>query len=142
VTIHEVWRQKAGSGQLNPVRVPLRVIETQAAPSIAKDVAGTTNDQNRMKPEDFRSGDSLHERLQKEFNLLRPRWFYEYKRGTWITEFRSAQARMPYGLRRIQMKDLAQACLAFLGRPDDAIDRAASIFTSDDLYHHAFPTDP
>ena len=145
VTIFERWKQAGGAESLETVRVPIRIIETQAAKQIAEQVARTTNRQNQMKQEDFRSGDKLHEKLQAEFNKMNPRWFYEYKRGTWNTDFRSARARAPYtgepyAPRRIQMKDLAQACLAFQRRPDASVDKVSSYFTSEDRYRQMFPT--
>ena len=145
VTIHEKWRQVGGTGSLDTVRVPIRIIETPAAKQMAEQVARTTNRQNPMKQEDFRSGDKLQAKLHAEFDMLKPRWFYEYKRGTWNTDFRTTRAKSPYlgepyAPRRIQMKDLAQACLAFQGRPDDAADRVASYFAREERYRQVFPT--
>ncbi|MYE54361.1 MAG: hypothetical protein F4X34_04090, partial [Chloroflexi bacterium] len=125
--------------------VPIRIIETQAARQMAEQVARTTNRQNQMKQEDFRSGDNLHEKLQAEFDKLTPRWFYEFKRGTWNTDFRRARARspyvgVPYSPRRIQMKDLAQACLAFQGSPDASVDRISTYFASEERYRQVFPS--
>lgn len=145
VTLHEMWKQAGGAGKLQTVRVPIRIIETPAAKQMAEQVARTTNRQNQMKQEDFRSGDKLHAKLHAEFDKLNPRWFYEYKRGTWNTDFRTARAKAPYigdpyPPRRIQMKDLAQACLAFKGRPDDSADRIASYFASEERYREVFPT--
>lgn len=144
VTIYEQWRRAGGTASLESVRVPIRIIETQAAKQMAEQVARTTNRQNQMKQEDFWSGDKLHEKLQVEFNKLEPRWFYEYKRGTWNTDFRTASVRAPYiggpyTPRRIQMKDLAQACLAFQGRPDDSADRISLYFASEERYRQVFP---
>ena len=144
VTLHEMWKQAGGAGKLKTVRVPIRIIETPAAKQMAEQVARTTNRQNQMKQEDFRSGDKLHAKLHAEFDKLNLRWFYEYKRGTWSTDFRTARAKspyigIPYAPRRIQMKDLAQACLAFQGRPDDAADRIASYFASEERYREVFP---
>ena len=145
VTLYEKWRQAGGAGNLEAVRVPIRIIETPAAKQMAEQVARTTNRQNQMKQEDFRSGDKIQAKLQAEFDKLSPRWFYEYKRGTWNTDFRTTRTRSPYmgepyAPRRIQMKDLAQACLAFQGRPDDAADRVASYFASEERYRQVFPT--
>ena len=143
-TIYEAWRSGAGTNAMTQVRVPIRFVETQSAPTLASIIARTTNDQNPIRAEDFRSGDPVHIRLQREFDMVRPRWFYEFKRGTWVTEYRTAQAKSPYvgepyAPRRIQMKDLAQSCLAFLSRPAEAADRAAFIFVNDDLYNRVFP---
>ena len=74
-----------------------------------------------------------------------PRRIYENKRKVWNTEYRGARARVPYAgephnPRRIIMKDLGQACLASLGRPSDAADKASSIFNIDEVYHRVFPS--
>ena len=37
------------------------------------------------------------------------------------------------------MKDLAQACAAFQGRPDEAVDRIASVFDSEERFKSIFP---
>ena len=145
VTIHEKWRQAGATGSLDTVRVPIRIIETTAAKQTAGHIARTTNRQNPMKEEDYRSGDNLQAKLHAEFDKLDPRWFYEYKRGTWNTDFRTTRAKRPYlgkpfAPRRIQMKDLAQACLAFQGRPDDAADKVASYFAREERYRQVFPT--
>jgi hypothetical protein len=97
-----------------------------------------------MKAEDFRANDERQVRLHAEFDLLRPRWFYENKRGVWATDYKSRQARTPYTddtsrPRHIQIKDLGQACMAYLGSPADAADRARSIFNSSEVYNQVFP---
>ena len=144
VTIFEVWRRGVGTKHFKDVRVPIRIIETQNAKQMAERVATTTNSQNKMNPEDFRSGDPLHRRLQEEFRRLTPSWYYEHKRGTWNTEIRTAQEKRQYiegshAPRRIQMKDLAQACLAFLGEPDKAAGGIGTYFSSDEGYRQLFP---
>lgn len=144
VTIFESWRRSVGDSRLKDVRVPIRIIETPNAKYMAQKIAQTTNSQNQMKQEDFRSGDVLHQRLWDQFNRLSPKWFYEYKRGTWNTDYRTAIAKEPYtggpySPRRIQMKDLAQACLAFQGQPHKAFEGIASYFSAEDRYRQLFP---
>lgn len=41
--------------------------------------------------------------------------------------------------RRLKMKDLAQATLAYLGEPGDAKDKSRTIFESESLYRRVFP---
>ena len=144
VTLYERWKEGGSDPVLAEVRVPIRIIETQAAQQMADTVARTTNRQNQMRNEDFRSGEPVHVRLRAEFDRLEPRWFYEHKRGTWNTEYRTRRAKAPYlegpfAPRRIQMKDLAQACLAFQGRPDDATGNVGAFFDSEDLFKSIFP---
>lgn len=144
VTIHELWRRGDPEGKLREVLVPIRIIETRN-PSTAESVAQTTNQQTAMRPEDFRSGDPVHARLHREFDAMQPRWYYEYKRGLWNSVGRSAQLRRPYengtyGVRRIKMTDMAQACLAFLGHPDEASDRVRTYFRREDKHKEIFPT--
>jgi len=61
--------------------------------------------------------------------LLRP-VFYEIKRGDWEMEQNKARYtdQATRSARRIKMKDLAQATLAFLGDPGDAKDKSREIF--------------
>lgn len=146
VTLYERWKEGGSNPVLAQVRVPIRIIETQAAQQMADTVARTTNRQNQMRNEDFRSGEPVHVRLWAEFDRLEPRWFYEHKRGTWNTEYRAMRNKAPYlgnpfGPRRIQMKDLAQACLAFQGRPHDATGNVGSFFDSEDRFKQIFPDD-
>jgi len=149
-SIHEAWRNTSAAPFLDTIRVPIRIIATSGHAS-AKDLSGliarATNDQNPVKAEDFRSGDRIQERLHAGFNLLEPKWFYENKRGVWATEYQGISKRRDYeegkeryGVRKLLMKDLGQACLASLGRPADAADKASSIFDDDDLYAKVFPT--
>ena len=143
VTIHELWRKGDPQQRLSSVLVPISVIETRN-PTTAETVARTTNQQTAMRPEDFRAGNPIHGRLHAEFDRLQPRWYYEYKRGLWNSITRSAQLRRPYegdrhGVRRIKMTDLAQACLAFLGHPDEASDRVRTYFRREEKHEEVFP---
>lgn len=141
-TLYEAWKKGAHDSQLAGVEVLVRVIEAPA--SIAPLIAQTTNSQNPIKPEDFKSNDERQERLHDQFEKLTPPWFYEHKRGVWTTEYPRKTDRLkftdPLGfVRHLEMKDLAQACLAFLGRPADAIDRTRAVFTNPQLYSEVFP---
>lgn len=132
-TLHDAWKKK-GDAHLAGVHVLVRFIES-ASPVIADQIAITTNSQNPVRPEDFKSNDDIQKNLHEQFMRLQPPWFYEHKRGIWTTEYSKKVDRAPFrendgSLRHLEMKDLGQACLAFLGRPADAIDRAASIFNS------------
>lgn len=114
-------------------------------PTMADDIAKWTNSQNPVKAEDFKANDGRQLRLHAEFEHLTPPWFYEHKRGVWATAYRGAAAREKYRdpvlatTRNIQMKDLGQACLAFLGDPVTAADKARAIFTDSGTYNRVFP---
>src|SRR3990172_1258262 len=57
----------------------------------------------------------------------------ENKPRYWNTESRT--------YRRVKMKDLAQATLAFLGEPGDAKDKSRTIFEDEGRYRRVFPDD-
>lgn len=142
-TLYEAWKKAGHESALSGVEVLLRIIE--APPAIAPTIARTTNAQNPMKAEDSRANNARQQQLHDQFLKLDPPWFYEHKRGVWATEYAKKKvAKAPFvsesGLvRRIEMKDLAQACLAFIGRSADAIDRTRSVFLDDKEYDKVFP---
>jgi len=121
------------------IKVLLRLIEGLAG--LRKDIATATNMQARLTAQDFKSNDPLQEDLRKQFNALPAPVFYEVKRGDWEME----QNRERYSeadtkiARRIKMKDLAQATLAFLGEPGDAKDKSRTIFENESRYKKVFP---
>ncbi|MDP2328398.1 MAG: AIPR family protein [Dehalococcoidia bacterium] len=139
VTLHSVSRRQNLSG----VRVLLRILEASNYDAMARQIARASNTQNRMKESDLKSTDDLQKRLHGEFQLLRPAWFFEYKRGVWATEYKRKDAREPFEgdgeVRKLAKEDAAQACLAFLGQPTEAAESAGAIFSSDDRYERVFP---
>lgn len=141
-TLYEAWKRGTGDTQLRGVEVLVRVIEAPQA--IAPIIARATNSQNPIKPEDFKSNDDRQVKLHDQFDKLTPPWFYEHKRGVWTTAYSRKADRQKYTdesgfVRHLEMKDLAQACLAFRGSPSDAIDRARTVFTDGTLYEKIFP---
>ena len=143
-TLHQAWRDAAGQG-IPDVFVQVKIIETQAQKHLANEIARKTNRQTAMKEEDYHSGDLRQQRLQDEFDKIEPRWFYEIKRGIWRTEYSKKAEKAPYTddtggeVRRIQMKDLAQSCLAFLGHPDEAVVAPGKVFADEEKYGKVFP---
>lgn len=123
------------------IKVLLRVIE--GLPGLRDDVAKATNTQARLAAQDFKSTDRRQKSLKKEFDALPEPIFYEIKRGDWEME----QNKQRYldtdsrTYRRVKMKDLAQATLAFLGDPGDAKDKSRTIFEDEARYRHVFPED-
>lgn len=143
VTIHRVDKSSQGE-KTRDVLVPIRIIVTSQAPDKSQSIARATNRQTAMKPQDFRSSEDVHERLHAQFDRLKPRWYYEYKRGFWVTDVSGVRARAPYSdgeysPRLIKLQDLAQACLAFCGLPHVAADLVRDYFNDDEKHRKLFP---
>lgn len=121
------------------IRVLLRLVEGLAG--IREQIAEATNTQARLTAQDFKSNDPLQRDLKNQFDALPAPVMYEVKRGDWDMEqnkerYQDAGTRL---YRRIKMKDLAQATLAFLGQPGDAKDRSRTIFEDESRYKQVFP---
>jgi len=124
------------------VKVLLRVFE--GLRGIPVNISEATNMQNRLTAQDRKSNDPLQQDLKRRFDALLSPVFYEVKRGDWQVEqvqgdperYRDRQSNV---YRRINMVDLAQATLAFLGEPGDAKDKPRSIFENESLYKKVFP---
>ncbi len=141
-TLFEAFDKGQGDAQLENVFVLLRVIE--APKSIAPLIMQRTNTQNPMKAEDDKANDARQIRLKVEFDRLVPPWFYEHKRGVWVSEYPYKKDKTKYlrtegGYRHIAMKDLAQAGLAFLGNPAGSIEGPRFVFQSAERYDQVFP---
>ncbi len=123
------------------IKVLLRVIEGLAG--VKDEIATATNTQSRLSAQDFKSNDSLQQDLKNQFDAMPEPIFYEPKRGDWETVEASDRKRYQDAgtklFRRIKMKDLAQATLAFLGQPGDAKDNSRSIFENEVRYKAVFP---
>ncbi len=142
-TLYRAWEQGAGDAELDGVEVLLRIIESPSE-QIAHQIRERTNKQNPMKAEDDKANDPVQEALHKAFNKLTEPWFYEHKRGVWVTDFGRQADRLPYareggGWRHLTMKDLAQASLAFLGHPAWAVEGPRFVFQDEERYHRVFP---
>jgi len=121
------------------IRVLLRLIEGLAG--LSPQIATATNLQARLSAQDFKSNDPLQKDLKNQFNALPAPILYEVKRGDWemahdLKRYKQAESGV---YRRIKMKDLAQAALAFLGKPGVAKDRSRAIFEDESLYKSVFP---
>lgn len=141
-----LWNAHRSASGLAGVNVQLKIIESTGP--IAPSIARYTNSQNRMKAEDYRTNEPIHHQLQNELKRLTSvhPWFYEYKRGEWNTDYSTVAKKRPfvegtdrYGTRKFGVKDLAQACLSFLGDPRTASDAVATIFNDDSNYQKVFP---
>lgn len=127
------------------IKVAIRVIEGSSS-GLKEDIASATNTQSRLTAQDFKSNDDLQRDLKKQFDSLPEPIFYEIKRGDWdvLVANKGAQTRyeMPGtkgSYRRMKMKDVAQATLAFLGEPGKAKDQSRTIFESGETYAKVFP---
>ena len=141
-TLHEAFEKGQGLTGLRDVTVLVRIIE--APKTFAPLIMQRTNTQNPIKAEDGRANDPRQERLKIEFSRLAPPWFYEHKRGVWVSEYPTRRdkqqfARQDGGYRHIAMKDMAQAALAFLGSPSGSIEGPRFVFQSDERYERVFP---
>ena len=121
VTVHSVYQRTQGEATKD-VLIPIRIIVASEATGmpddLVSDLAKRTNRQTGMKPQDFRSGADVHQFLHEQFDRMRPRWYYENKRGLWANHVNGKKARAPYtggsdSPRVVKMQDLAQACLSF-----------------------------
>ena len=85
-------------------------------------IAKSTNTQNTVKPEDFRTLDQVHSVIRSKFESLEPPWLYEAKRGEsrFATAFQQRREIARFGDRRLTMREVAQSALSFLGRPSMA----------------------
>ena len=137
---------------LSKVRVLAKIVENPRA-GAADDYTSTriavrSNTQNPLKAEDWKANDDRQERWQGMFNRLPEPWYYEIKRGVWITEYRLAHEKarfrvnqtnqLPLQYRKVSMKDLGQACYAFIGYPAEAVDKAREIFNDPARYEQVF----
>jgi hypothetical protein len=140
VTIHSVAPIVR---QDHEVMVSIKVIEGPM--HMQSQIADATNTQTRLTAEDFKSNDEIQRDLRKQFDSLPSPIFYEIKRGDWETiagdKAKTARYAIPgtNGFRRLKMKDVAQATLAFLGEPGKAKDQSRAIFASTELYRKVFP---
>lgn len=121
------------------ITVLLRLIEGLA--NLRNEIATATNLQARLTAQDFKSNDATQKDLKNQFDALPAPILYEVKRGDWEMEenkvrYWDADSKV---YRRIKMKDLAQATLAFLGEPGDAKDRSRTIFEDESRYKLVFP---
>ena len=135
---------------LDKVRVLAKIIEEPHAGGEESDatsdkIATSSNSQNPMKAEDSKANDPRQKAWHNEFLRGVPApWFYEIKRGTWVTAYKSASDRRPFRdndtskYRKMTMKDLGQECWAFLGYPAEAKDKARLIFDHRSTYDLVF----
>ncbi|HXG36767.1 MAG TPA: AIPR family protein [Dehalococcoidia bacterium] len=124
------------------IKVLLKLFE--GVTGFKKEIADATNTQARLTAQDKKSNDPLQEDLKRPFNALPAPIFYDVKRGDWQMEQAGGTPQRYLDTttniyRRINMVDLAQSVLAFLGEPGRAKDRPRNIFEDESLYTKVFP---
>ena len=121
-TTYTLWDQYRRGVDLSDAYVTLKLVET---PNLQRDISKASNSQAKMVDWDFLFNDPEQLRLQKEFAQLQPRVFYELKRG----EYRYMQKEK---VKRVTVKDIAQATWAFIGKPGEAKDKLRFVPRSKD----------
>lgn len=121
------------------IKVLLRLFE--GVRNIRSDIANATNTQARLTAREQKSNDPLQNDLHNRFNALPTPIFYEVKRGDWEMEGKKDRYKVNRQRthRRVNMVDVAQATLAFLGEPGIAKDRSRDIFENEEVYKRVFP---
>ena len=123
---------------------------TVADRALAESIAIASNSQTALKARDYAAFEKQQMILQYEFREeISPPWFYEVKQGYWkmvLTDAEKAKYRTGKRKRHIEVQPLAQASLAFLGKPDLALDRVRFVFEGirnpdeRETYDTAFPS--
>ena len=119
-----------------------------ASEDLAKEIAAASNAQTALRARDYASFEKGQRSLQFEFEQLQPPWYYEIKQGYWrfvLSDSEKARFKTGKRKRHIEVQPLAQASLAFLGFPSEALDRVRFVFegirTPEErqAYERAFP---
>jgi AIPR protein len=143
-----VTLEKRTDVELSQTMVDLKL--AVADQDLAKTIAEASNSQNALRAKDYASFENQQRQLQHEFGALRPPWYYEIKQGYWrfvLDDREKAHFKTGRRKRHIEVQPLAQACLAFLGHPSEALDRVRFVFEGirtpeeRDSYERAFPPD-
>ena len=136
--------------ELEETWIDLKLIVAGEEESLAEQIASASNSQTALKAKDYTSFENQQRRLQSEFALLQPPWYYEIKQGYWkyvLADKEKAKFKTGRRKRHIDVQPLAQAALAFIGQPEIALDRVRYVFQGirsvEDrvLYDRVFPSD-
>lgn len=136
--------------ELEETWIDLKLTVAGEEESLAQQIASASNSQTALKAKDYTSFEIQQRRLQSEFGLLQPPWYYEIKQGYWkyvLTDREKARFKTGRRKRHIDVQPLAQAALAFIGQPEIALDRVRYVFqgirSEEDraLYDRVFPID-
>ena len=117
---------------------------------LAQRIATTSNSQTALRARDYAAFERQQQILKRDFDDLQPPWYYEIKQGYWRSVLlKKEKAKYKTGNRKhhIEVQPLAQASLAFLGHPSEALDKVRFVFegirNEDERKHYeaAFPRD-
>lgn len=122
--------------------VAVRIIQTQDT-DLLEELVTTSNNQNKMSPRNLRSNSRTQRLLQRKFDQLEYRYFYQRKDGEFesIREYGHGQLstfkRKHYqysskGHRQIDNEDLAKAWLSFIGFSKDASEKINAFEMTDE----------
>ena len=147
--IHRISKEgPKGKNAVNNARVLMRVIE-DPTPDYYETISVASNTQTPLKHSDWRSFEKVHDRLRREFDALPERWFYEYWRGTWDTDYADSRSRLPYlkkgtsgkqrTYRKLTSTDLAQHGWAFLGAGYRSAEEPRRVMEDDETWQRVFP---
>jgi len=134
--------------ELEETRVDLKLAVADQA--LAERIASASNAQTALRAKDYASFERQQRQLQFDFERHQPPWYYEIKQGYWrfvLSDREKARFKTGRRKRHIEVQPLAQASLAFLGFPSEALDRVRFVFegirTPEErqAYERAFPPD-
>ena len=141
-----VTLSKRSQTELSETHVDLKLVVANR--DFAQRIAEASNSQTALRAKDFTSFERQQLNLQRDFAGLQPPWYYEIKQGYWRFVLSNPdKARFMTGRRKrhVEVQPLAQASLAFIGYPSDALDRVRYVFSGirsqEDRYWYdrAFP---
>ena len=109
------------------VFVSLKVTQTDED-EIGQQIAEATNTQTALQAQQFKSNDDQQRRLKEDFDRLS--WFYEIKTGEWFHDTPDKRRFIDESrkYRYVNMKDVAQSGLSFIGKPGEAVEDTRAIF--------------
>ena len=131
-----LWEARAAVQGDPSVLVTVKLIKCPK--KLADTIANTTNTQAALKAEDNISNEPVQRRLQHEFGVMSPPWFYQIKRGEWSKMLGGQSDKEKYrdaeeGYRKLTSKEVAQAILAFAGFPGEAKDRIRDFLNKEEI---------
>jgi hypothetical protein len=118
--------------------VPVRVIKTTKR-QVLDEVVTASNNQNKMSQRNLRSNSRVQRVLQRKFDQLEHRWFYERKDGEYqsVKEYPTRGIKPAYyqsskTIRRVSNELIANAWLSFIGFSSQAFENINAFELVDD----------
>lgn len=116
----------------------VKVDSDQIGKHKALEISESTNSQSPVKSSDLKSNDKVQMNIQTAFKNLSQPWYYERKRGAWKSLEKSEKKK--YEKRKINMTDLGQTWLSYIGEPAKAIASKELIFSDQEIYKEVYQT--